>query len=464
MIEDTRVQLLNKNHLVKGKYILYWMQASQRAEYNHALEFAIEQANQKKLPLIVYFGLTDEFPEANERHYFFMLEGLRDVQKTLNTKGIGMVVERVSPEIGVVSFAKKASLVVCDHGYLKIQNEWRAYVAEHIECPLIQVESDVVVPVEVASDKEEYSAATLRRKLQRILYKYLVPLSEETLKIDSSQFEFESIDISDINKAVSALNIDHSVKPVTSFHGGTAEAKKRIEEFILKKLGKYGDFRNDPNEDGLSNLSPYLHFGQISPLYVALQVSRYGGSGIEAFLEELIVRRELSMNFVHYNQNYDSFAGLPEWAKRILKEREGDPREYIYSLEELEQAQTHDQYWNAAQREMVVTGKMHGYMRMYWGKKILEWTANPEQAFPIALNLNNKYEIDGRDANAFAGVAWCFGKHDRPWGSRPIFGNVRYMSADGLKRKFDAEKYARKYASDDTRRSPETQAKDSMKR
>jgi deoxyribodipyrimidine photo-lyase len=446
MVEESRVQPLNKKHPIKGDYVLYWMQASQRAEYNHALEFAIEQANQRGLPLIVYFGLTDEFPEANERHYFFMLEGLKEIQQAFNSRGIGFVIERVSPEIGVVRFAPNASLFVCDRGYLRIQKLWRQYVAEKIDCPLLQVESDVVVPVETASNKEEYSAATLRRKLLSILYRYLLPLSEETLKIDSSQLKFESYDISDINKAISALNIDHTVKPVTSFHGGTSEAKKRLEEFISEKLHRYDDLRNDPNEDSLSNLSPYLHFGQISPLYVALQLSRNNSPGTEAFLEELIVRRELSMNFVYYNRQYDSLAGLPAWVKRTLKEHEKDPREYMYSIEELEQAQTHDPYWNAAQRQMVITGKMHGYMRMYWGKKILEWTTNPNEAFSIALYLNNKYELDGRDANGFAGVAWCFGKHDRPWGRRPIVGNVRYMSAEGLKRKFNADKYAWKYA------------------
>ncbi len=192
-------------------------------------------------------------------------------------------------------------------------------------------------------------------------------------------------------------------------------------------------------------MSPYLHFGQISPLYVAIQISQHRSPGKEAFLEELIVRRELSMNFVHYNQNYDSFTGIPDWAKHTLDEHRQDPRKYMYSLEQLEQAQTHDPYWNAAQREMVITGKMHGYMRMYWGKKILEWTTKPEEAFSIALYLNNKYELDGRDPNSFTGVAWCLGKHDRPWGRRPIFGNIRYMSAEGLKRKFNANKYAQKY-------------------
>jgi deoxyribodipyrimidine photo-lyase len=446
MIEDTRIRLLNKKRLLKGEYILYWMQASQRAEYNHALEYAINQANERKQPLIVYFGLTDKFPEANERHYCFMLEGLKEVQKDLNRKGIGMVVEHVSPEIGTASIAKKASLVVCDCGYLKVQKLWRQYVASHIECQLIQVESDVIVPVEVVSAKEEYSAATLRRKMQKILHKYLIPLQDRTPRIDSSRLDFESCDISDTSKALSRLNIECSVKPVSGFHGGIHEARKRLEKFMSNKLDKYQECRNDPNEDCLSYLSPYLHFGQISPLYVALQLSRNNSPGTEAFLEELIVRRELSMNFVHFNQKYDSFTGLPDWAKLTLKEHERDPKEYIYSLEELEQAQTHDSYWNAAQSQMVITGKMHGYMRMYWGKKILEWTTNPEEAFSIALYLNNKYELDGRDPNAFAGVAWCFGKHDRPWGRRPIFGNVRYMSAEGLKIKFDATKYAQRYA------------------
>lgn len=445
MIEETRIQSLNKNHPKKGEYVLYWMQASQRTEHNHALEFAIEQANQRKQPLIVYFGLTDAFPEANERHYYFMLEGLKEVQQALHSRGIRFIIDRASPEIGVVTFAKRASLTVCDRGYLKIQKQWHQYVAENIDCLLLQVESDVTVPIETASNKEEYSAATLRRKILRMLYEYFVPLSEETPKIDSSKLEFESYDISDIAKVVSTLNIDHSVKPVASFHGGTKEAKKQLEDFINKKLSRYDELRNDPNEDSLSNLSPYLHFGQISSLFVALQVSRYNGPGKEAFLEELVIRRELSMNFIHYNLKYDSFAGLPDWAIRTLVEHEGDPREYVYSLNELENAQTHDPYWNAAQKEMVITGKMHGYMRMYWGKKIIEWTAHPEEAFSIALYLNNKYELDGRDPNGFTGVAWCFGKHDRPWPGRHIFGNVRYMSAEGLKHKFDAGKYARKY-------------------
>jgi deoxyribodipyrimidine photo-lyase len=452
MIQDERIRHLNRRGPRKGDYVLYWMQASQRAECNHALEFAVTRANNLKLPLVVYFGLTDKIPEANKRHYHFMLEGLKEVQASLRDRGIGMVIVHISPDTGAVAYAKKASLLICDRGYLKIQKKWRENVAQQIECPLVQVETDVVVPVETASDKEEYSAATMRRKIQRILHPFLVSIDEQTPVIDSTGLIVESYDISDTSAATSDLVIDRTVRPSNVYHGGTKEARKRLDEFIKTKLVRYDELRNDPNEDGLSGLSPYLHFGQISPLYIALEASRTGGAGAEAFLEELIVRRELSMNYVYYNPQYDLFTGLPDWVKRSLSEHEEDLRRYLYSREELEQGRTHDPYWNAAQREMVTTGKMHGYMRMYWGKKILEWTISPHEAFETALYLNNKYELDGRDSNGFTGVAWCFGKHDRPWSRRPVFGNVRYMSAEGLKRKFDADRYARKYASADASR------------
>jgi deoxyribodipyrimidine photo-lyase len=374
-----------------------------------------------------------------------MLEGLKEVMTSLKDRGIVMVVSRGSPQDGVVEFSTRASLVICDRGYLNIQKKWRHYVAGHVECPLLQVEADVVVPVETVSKKDEYSAATFRPKFNRILPAYLRPLDEQSALVDSTQFSYESYDISDTSRAVSGLNIDHNVKQVNGFHGGTGEAKTRLEDFIGSKLDSYADLKNDPNADSLSNLSPYLHFGQISPLYIALEVMKTGSRGIEAFLEELLVRRELSMNFVHYNVRYDSYDGLPEWAKRTLSEHKSDSRDYVYSREELEKAKTHDPYWNAAQKEMAITGKMHGYMRMYWGKKILEWTTDPEEAYESALYLNNKYELDGRDPNGFTGVAWCFGKHDRPWGSRPVFGTIRYMSSNGLKRKFDVERYSQRY-------------------
>lgn len=443
MIQKERIKVLNKKDIRKGAYVLYWMQASQRAEYNHALEYAILKANELHQPVIVFFGITDQFPEANERHYFFMLEGLKQVRESLKKRGIQMVILHRSPEHGVLQLAKKASVTVVDRGYLRIQKAWREDASKKMECPLIQVETDVVVPVEETSPKEEYSAATIRSKIRRKLEAFLVPLKEHEPLIDSLSLDFDSFDIEDVEEAISQLRIDRSVKRVNSFRGGTKQAKSHLEIFLESKLDRFPELRNDPTLDYLSHMSPYLHFGEVSPLYIALEVSKTKSPGVDAFLEELIVRRELSMNFVFYNQRYDAYEALPDWAKKSLKAHRKDKRSYVYSLKEFEMGTTHDPYWNAAQKEMVTKGKMHGYMRMYWGKKILEWSRSPEEGFKIALYLNNKYELDGRDPNGFTGVAWCFGKHDRPWGERSVFGNVRYMNDKGLKRKFDADRYVK---------------------
>jgi len=443
-VRKERVKALNKKRMTNGSYVLYWMQASPRSEYNHALEYAILKANELNKPLVVFFGITDSFPEANERHYYFMLEGLREVKSSLERKGVRMVIWHKSPEVGAVALSEDASLAVVDRGYLKIQRKWRSYAAENVACPLVQVESDVIVPVEEASPKEEYSAATFRPKIKKKLDYFLAPLRENNPKVDSLHMDFASLDIEEVKKAISRLKIDRSVKKVNTFRGGTSEAKKHLEDFLRNKLDQYSELRNDPTQDQLSKMSPYLHFGQISPLYIALKILATDSPGKDAYLEELVVRRELSMNFVFYNENYDSFDGLPEWVKTTLREHEKDPREYHYTLEELDNMETHDPYWNAAQKEMRIRGKMHGYMRMYWGKKILEWSETPEEAFKNALLLNNEYELDGRDPNGFTGVAWCLGKHDRPWKERKIFGKIRYMTAKGLKRKFDADGYVEK--------------------
>jgi len=444
MIQKERIQALNAKETKKGRYVLYWMQASQRTEYNHALEYAVLKANELHQPLVVFFGITDHFPQGSQRHYTFMLEGLRDVKRSLEKRGIRMVIQHTSPEQGVVQFAKGAFFVVVDRGYLKIQRAWREYAASRMNCPLVQVESDVIVPIEETSPKEEYAAATIRSKIYKKLDHFLCPLKEIDPDIDSLFLDFDSFDIDDVEEAVSRLHIDRSVKKVSCYRGGAREAKKHLRLFLRDKLDRFPELRNDPTVDFLSHMSPYLHFGQISPLSIALTVSETQGLSKEAYLEELIVRRELSMNFVFYNGQYDSYEGaIPQWAQKTLKAHQKDTRPYLYSFEELETVKTHDPYWNAAQKEMVFTGKMHGYMRMYWGKKILEWSKTPDEAFRTALYLNNKYELDGRDPSGFTGVAWCFGKHDRPWKEREIFGNVRYMNEGGLKRKFDADEYVK---------------------
>jgi deoxyribodipyrimidine photo-lyase len=440
-IQTERIKQLNKKGLKRGKYVLYWMQAAQRAQYNHALEYAIEKANEKKKPLLVVFGLTSDYPEANLRHYWFMLEGLKETQATLEKKGVKMVVVQKSPADAAIVFSKDAELVVVDAGQLRIQRQWRKEAAKKISCRLVEVETNLIVPVTEVCEKEEFAARTIRPRIHRRLDYYMVQMKHSKVKADSLGLRYSGLDINNINKAISKLKIDKSVGRCDNFIGGTSQAKRLLRRFIRDKLKYYVELRNEPSLDYQSNMSPYLHFGQVSPLYIALETSKSQSKAKKDYMEELIIRRELSHNFVYYNKNYDKFDCLEPWAKRTLNFHRRDKREYVYSLKQLEQAKTHDEYWNAAQREMVLSGKMHGYMRMYWGKKILEWSRTPEEGFKTALYLNNKYELDGRDANAFAGVAWCFGKHDQAWPERKVFGKVRYMNAAGLKRKFDMQAY-----------------------
>ncbi|MDB4433417.1 deoxyribodipyrimidine photo-lyase [bacterium] len=450
MIQSQRIKPLNRKSARPGRYVLYWMQASQRAEYNHALEYAVRQANHQGLPLVVVFGLTDRFPEANVRHYVFMLEGLKETRDSLAKRGIPLVVRKASPDKACLQLAKEAALVVTDRGYLRIQQAWRAKVALTAPCSVLCVESDVIVPVETASPKEEFSAGTFRPKIHRCVEEFMVPLRKIPVRGDASRLSFEGLDLTDISALIKKLRVDKSIRPSPHFRGGTSQAKKRLKAFIREHLDDYGEKRNDPSLGCLSHMSPYLHFGQISPLYIALEVEKAAvknRASRSAYLEELIVRRELSMNYLFYNPRYDEFEALPAWAKKTLNQHSRDPRDYLYTLEGWEAEQTHDPHWNAAQAEMRITGKMHGYMRMYWGKKILEWSRSPKEAFRIALHLNNKYELDGRDPNGFTGVAWCFGKHDRAWGERPVYGKVRSMVASGLRRKFDIDAYVRRVES-----------------
>ena len=455
MIQKERIKPLNDEKVQNEEKIFYWMQASQRVNYNHALEFAIERANKLNKSLSVFFVLTTDFPEANLRHYQFMLEGLVEIREKLAKRNIEFTVFLGDPVKIVTKIAKKSALIVTDRDYLKATRKWRKNIAENISCPLVQVESNLIVPVEEASDKEEYAAYTIRKKINKKLDYYLKELEKRELKHPSLNKEFnfteklidknitEYFKNNNLAKLRQKLDIDKNIKAVSHYKGGEEQAKDYLYDFIANKLDKYHELSNDPTKDYLSHLSPYLHFGQISPLLIALEVKEKYSPGQEEFLDQLIIRRELSFNFVYYNKDYDNNlkAILPDWAYTTLEEHKNDLREYIYSKEEFEKAATHDKYWNAAQKEMKITGKMHGYMRMYWAKKILEWTPSPQKAFEIALYLNNKYSLDGRDPNSFAGIAWCFGKHDRAWKERKVFGKTRYMNANGLNRKFAADLY-----------------------
>ncbi|MDQ3285533.1 MAG: deoxyribodipyrimidine photo-lyase [Actinomycetota bacterium] len=446
-IQEERVRQLNEKEIVEGDYVLYWMQEAQRAEHNHALEYAVQRANELGQRLLVIFGLMADYPEANLRHYAFLLEGLHDVKEGLKKRNIKFVVRRGSPDEVALDAGKNASLVVCDMSYLNLQKEWREKVAERADCLVVQVETEVVVPVELASDKQEHAARTLRPKIQEHLDEFLVELEPTEIDKQSLNMKDDGLDLSDVGEILDDMNLDRSVAPLSHlYRGGTSEAKKILECFLESRLDTYVENRNQPQTNDVSHMSKYLHYGHISPIFVAMRNREANPpqEDLDSYLEELIVRRELSMNFCHYTPDYDKFSNLPDWAKVTLKEHEKDKREYLYTREQFEDAETHDEYWNAAMNEMRYTGYMHNYMRMYWGKKILEWSETPEEAYETTLYLNNKYFVDGRDPNSYANVAWVFGQHDRGWQERAVFGKVRYMSAGGLERKAKPKEYIEK--------------------
>ena len=447
-IQKSRIQLLNDAEAADGDYVLYWMQQSQRADYNHALEYSIQLANRLGQGVLVVFGLMVDYPEANLRHYTFMLEGLKETHSRLARRGIKMVVQKGVPPNVALKLGRHASVIVCDCGYLRHQKAWRDQVARQATCRVVQIESDAVVPLRVVSAKAEYAARTIRPKIHKHLADYLTDFRATTVKNSSLNFKIKSVDLKNIKSILRKAKIDQSVPPVTQyFKGGTSRAKQLFKRFLHRRLVHYVDNRNQPQTDDISHMSPYLHFGQISPLYLALQINRADSrlqAGKDTFLEEMIIRRELAMNFVNYTPDYDAYRCLPNWARQTLAEHRRDRREYVYTRSRLEEADTHDEYWNAAMREMKFTGFMHNYMRMYWGKKILEWSKTPEHAFRTTLAINNKYFLDGRDPNSYTGVAWIFGVHDRAWFERPIFGKIRYMAASGLERKCDIRAYVDK--------------------
>lgn len=449
-IEPTRIRTLCDHEPdERGSYVLYWMQQAQRAEHNPALEHAVGLADERDQPLLVGFGFDEDYPEANERSFAFMLEGLAETASMLAERGIKLVLRRGRPDEVALHLAAGASLVVCDRGYLRHQRQWRRDVAESVGRYMVQVETDVVVPVDEVSDKSEYAARTIRPKIEKRRDQYIEPLRSSAPGKSSLPLHVTGdFDARKPEAVLAELRIDRGVGRVSAFRGGTGEARRRLTSFLRGADG-YADARNDPADPRTSCLSPYLHFGQISPVEVAHKIRSASGMSHEdkdSFLEELIVRRELAVNFVEFEPHYDSYRCLPRWARETLGKHASDERPHRYSAAQLENAETHDPYWNAAMQEMRKTGYMHNYMRMYWGKKILEWSNTPEQAYRTTLALNNRWFLDGRDPASYANVAWIYGLHDRPWAERPIFGTVRYMAASGLERKFDIDGYVRRVA------------------
>jgi len=419
------------------------MSRDQRVRDNWALLYAQERARRQGAPLAVAFCLAPVFLGATLRQYDFMLRGLEEVERDLALKNIAFFLLAGAPGQVLPAFLRKhgARFLVTDFDPLKIKRRWRMTVGRSIDIPFHEVDSHNIVPCRVASQKQEYGAYTLRPKLQRLLPSYLTPFPRMARHPHHWPGRIVPTDWRAVRRA---LALDASVGEVDWIRPGEGAAARALGRFVNGKLDRYAADRNDPNLDGQSRLSPYLHFGQLSAQRVALEVmnARVGEASREAFLEELIVRRELSDNFCFTNKDYDSPRCFPAWAQKTLGLHGKDRRAYVYTLRELEEGRTHDDLWNAAQLAMVTQGTMHGYLRMYWAKKILEWTPSPRTAMKIAIHLNDKYELDGRDPNGYAGIAWSIGGvHDRPWGERKIFGMVRYMSYNGCRSKFDVKAY-----------------------
>ncbi len=417
---------------------------------NPALDVAIEAANLLGLPVVVFFSVIPNYPHANLRHYHFLQQGLRDVAEDAAERGVGFVVRR-HPDNSLERFLEEvgAAMLIGDENPCREPERWRQVLSRRLKLPYWTVDADVVVPSRVFG-RDYFLLHHFRPHLQRELPRFLVP--HRKLRPVHEWKPANALKSFPLHQDMTAgfNQLNRSVKPVDTFTGGTHAGLKRLREFARYDLTHYEIQRNRPETKGTSRLSPYLHFGNISPVTIALactdaaEQGRATPSARDRYLEQLIGWRELSILFVRYNPDYDSWQCAEPWAQKSLREHASDPRPQRYTLPQLERAETHDDLWNAAQREMVATGWMHNAMRMYWGKKILEWAPNPAIAFDWAVVLNDKYQLDGRDPNGYAGIAWAIvGKHDRPWFDRPIFGVVRTMTGSSTAKKFNSAAYIR---------------------
>lgn len=478
MVDDRRVHILISPSQPLGPGpVVYWMNRDQRAQDNWALLFAQALATNKQQigsdrgrasskttsrPLAVVFNLVDNFPNANFRHYAFMLRGLQETAQSLHKLNIPFLLTRGNPGTKLPRLLQRmrASALVTDFLPLRVKTQWIEDVSSAIHIPFYEVDAHNIVPVYEGSEKLEFAARTIRPRLSRQLPEFLTnfprlarqqPAAVKKI-LDQPLPKTIATLAGDIDwgKLHTSLRVDRSVDELDWLTPGSAAALRVMRRFIHKSLPLFDKLANDPVSDVQSQLSPYLHFGHISAQRVALAVkqSKAPPEAEKVFLEQLIVRRELSDNFCYHCQDYDQLRSLPRWGLRTLMEHRRDPRPYRYTLEQLEQARTSDPLWNAAQREMVIRGKMHGYMRMYWAKKIVQWTSSPLQALKYTIYLNDKYFLDGRDPIGYVNILWSIGGlHDTPFPTRPIFGSIRYMSQEGCRRKFDVEAYIKRWSS-----------------
>jgi len=426
-----------------GQCVVYWMQRAQRAVDNAALDLAVRLGNELGKAVVAFFAPVPFYPGANQRNLRFLAEGVPDIAEGLARRGVGFCF-RSYPEHSLLKFCEQVrpAIMVGDENPLREPEEWRRRVADRLRIPFWTVDADVIVPSRLL-EKEHYGARTIRPRLLELLPKFLKALENTVAHVawaspPSSRSQSWEDDFT------RGWTLDRTVSAVNARRGGTTEAMGRLSEFVQSKLAAYPQGRNRPETDSTSRLSPYLHFGHLGPHTVAMAIRDVDAPepAKQAFLEQLIVRRELAINLVRFNSVYDSVECMEPWADRSFAQHASDRRPILYSAERLDNAETHDPLWNAAQKQMVLTGWMHNYLRMYWAKKILEWSPSVALAYQRAIWLNDRYELDGRDPNGYAGIAWAIvGKHDRPWFDRPVFGQVRYMSLASTGRKFDAKRY-----------------------
>ena len=431
-----------------SKCVVYWMQRAQRGRDNHAVDLAVNIGNALGLPVVAYFAGIANFPNANLRHYAFLNQGLPDVEADLAERNVGFVLRNAPHESHDRFFADVgAAFVVGDENPMREPERWRRELSARLKIPFWTVDGDVVVPSKLI-EKAQYGAYTIRPRLYRLLPEFLVP--HQNPKAAKEWKRPKGLHADSVHEDMTRgwKDLDRSVGPVEAWTGGHHAAMKRLRHFTGTLLTHYERDRNRPEVDGTSALSPYLHFGHIGPVTIALAVDTAANkdkslqAARDGYFNELIAWRELAVNFVKYTAKYDTAECAEDWAKKTISEHARDERERLYSLKVLEAGETYDELWNAAQTQMVMHGWMHNYMRMYWAKKILEWTPDVATAVKWAVYLNDKYELDGRDPNGYAGIAWSMlGKFDRAWGERPVFGKIRYMSGASTGKKFDSKLY-----------------------
>lgn len=494
---DLRLRVLrDEPERPEGDYVVYWMTASRRLEWNFALDRAVARARALDRPLVILEGLRAGYRWASDRHHAFVLAGMEEHARRLEASPVAYL-PYVEPEPGagrglLEALAERACLVVTDDAPVFFLPRMLEAAAERIGGRLEAVDSCGLLPL--AEVEQPYvSAYHFRRFLQKRLGEHLTRLPDpDPLGLDGGSGSAEAepkphpplLSPADIPasilscwpvadeallarepSALGALPIDHEVAPSPT-KGGAAAGRERLERFLADGLSRYGDERNEPDADAASGLSPWLHFGHLSPHEVFHRVAGHEGwsparlgdeangkrsgwwgmsASAEAFLDELVTWRELGYGFCWVVPGYERYETLPDWALETLAEHADDERPWLYALEDFDAASTHDELWNAAQRQLRAEGVIHNYLRMLWGKKILEWSASPREALDIMVELNNRYAIDGRDPNSYSGIMWILGRFDRGWPERPVFGKVRSMSSDATRRKVSLDRYLERW-------------------